>query len=352
MRRTTLRDQRGTAVTETMMLTWIVILFVAATLQLFRTNQAIYSSIVGAHLLMFEGAWKANCYQKQDKCIYNSDGHAQVIWRPQDMPEVLVPKVGMFQAYLPGELAAARVAWRRDAAHGRLQTHAHGSWRLLSHLPVQHRVRHVHGEQEARARGMAAVLATGNSRPADGRKRTMRDRGRLIAAIVAGIAAVVLTWFYISSREASLLQQSTPQNVVVATADIPGNSVIQPGTFEVRQVPAAFAQPRALPKEEDVEGRVAMVPDPQGHADPRDDAGRRGRERAGLRSARGTARGHRRGGQRHGRGRTRAPRQPRRRVGHVRLRPADGRQPGWRHHLRRRAHGDAPADAGHAGHRS
>ena len=92
----------------------------------------------------------------------------------------------------------------------------------------------------------------------------MRDRGRLIAAIVAGVAAVVLTWFYISSREASLLQQSAPQAVVVATADIPGNSVIQPGTFVVREVPAAFVQPRALASEEDVQGRVVLVPVPKG----------------------------------------------------------------------------------------
>ena len=49
------------------MLTWIIILFIAAALQLFRTNQAIYSSVVGAHLQMFEGAWKANCFQKQQQ---------------------------------------------------------------------------------------------------------------------------------------------------------------------------------------------------------------------------------------------------------------------------------------------
>jgi pilus assembly protein CpaB len=92
----------------------------------------------------------------------------------------------------------------------------------------------------------------------------MRERGRLFVAVAAGIVAVALMWFYISSREASLLLQSAPQTVVVATADIPGNSVMQPGTFEVRQVPSAFAQPRAVAREEDVEGRVVMVPVPKG----------------------------------------------------------------------------------------
>ena len=104
MRRPNLRDQRGTAVTETMLLTWIVILFIAAALQLFRTNQAIYSSVVSAHMQMFEGAWQHNCFDKKSKCVYNSDLHAQVRWHPTNMPEVLVPKVGLFSSYLPGEL--------------------------------------------------------------------------------------------------------------------------------------------------------------------------------------------------------------------------------------------------------
>ena len=99
-----LRDERGTAVTETLMLTWIIIVFVAASLQLFRVNQAIYSSITTAHWMMFEGAWAANCYDKKNKCIYNSDGHAQVKWSPEKMPEVLVARVGMFASRLPANL--------------------------------------------------------------------------------------------------------------------------------------------------------------------------------------------------------------------------------------------------------
>lgn len=103
-RRPSLASQRGTAVTETLMLTWIIIVFVAASLQLFRVNQAIYLSITTAHSLMFEGAWDANCYNRSNKCIYNSDGHAQVKWKPDKMPEVVVKAVGMFASRLPGPL--------------------------------------------------------------------------------------------------------------------------------------------------------------------------------------------------------------------------------------------------------
>ena len=88
----------------------------------------------------------------------------------------------------------------------------------------------------------------------------MRTKGRLVAAIVAGLAAVVLTWLYISIREASLLSQSEPQMVAVSKVDIPGNSVIEAGMFELKSVPSAFTQPRAMARPEDVQGRVATVP--------------------------------------------------------------------------------------------
>jgi pilus assembly protein CpaB len=88
----------------------------------------------------------------------------------------------------------------------------------------------------------------------------MRNKGRLVAAVAAGLAAVVLTWLYISTREASLLSQSEPQSVIVARVDIPGNSVIDAAMFELKSVPSAFAQPRAVAKPEDVQGRVATVP--------------------------------------------------------------------------------------------
>lgn len=98
------RDERGTAVTETLLLTWIIIVVVAASLQLFRVNQAIYSSITTAHMLMFEGALEANCFEQSDKCIFNSDGHAQVKWTPAKMPEILVERVGMFASRLTAPL--------------------------------------------------------------------------------------------------------------------------------------------------------------------------------------------------------------------------------------------------------
>jgi pilus assembly protein CpaB len=88
----------------------------------------------------------------------------------------------------------------------------------------------------------------------------MKNKGRLAGAVAAGLVAMVLAWLYINSRESSLLSQSAPQAVIVARADIPGNSVIDAGMFEVKSVPSAFAQPRVMAKPEDVQGRVATVP--------------------------------------------------------------------------------------------
>ena len=99
-----LRDERGTAVTETLMLTWILIVFVAASFQLFRVNQAIYLSITAAHTLMFDGAWDANCFNPDKGCLYNSDGHAQVKWDTIKIPEITVKAVGMFASQFTAPL--------------------------------------------------------------------------------------------------------------------------------------------------------------------------------------------------------------------------------------------------------
>lgn len=113
IRRRSIHSERGTAVTETLMLTWLIIVFVAAGLQLFRVNQAIYSSVTSAHMQMFNGAWKANCFNKRNQCIYNSDLHAQVRWHPTNMPEVNVPRVGMFRNRLPANMQLK--AWQGAA---------------------------------------------------------------------------------------------------------------------------------------------------------------------------------------------------------------------------------------------
>lgn len=86
------------------MLTFILVVFVAAAFQLSRVNQAIYSSIVSAHWQMFEGAWPHNCAKKSSNCIYNSDKWAQVKWEENKMPEIIVRPVGLFQSRLPATM--------------------------------------------------------------------------------------------------------------------------------------------------------------------------------------------------------------------------------------------------------
>lgn len=97
--------ERGQAATETMMLTWIVLLFFAAAYQIFMVNETLYRSMTTVHAKMFSLAFEHNCYEDEDRCRFNVDGHAQPIWREQDFPEVRIPTIQMFVRFgLPAKL--------------------------------------------------------------------------------------------------------------------------------------------------------------------------------------------------------------------------------------------------------
>lgn len=99
------RSERGQAATETMMLTWIVLLFFAAAYQVFMVNETLYRSMSTVHARMFALAFQHNCYEDEDRCRFNVDGHAQPIWREQDFPEVRIPTIQMFVRFgLPAKL--------------------------------------------------------------------------------------------------------------------------------------------------------------------------------------------------------------------------------------------------------
>lgn len=91
-----MRAERGQATTETILLTWIILMFFAAIYQTYLVNQTIYRSMTAAHALLFDVAFEHNCADDDSDCEYNSDEHAKVIWNPNDIPEVTVPVVRMF----------------------------------------------------------------------------------------------------------------------------------------------------------------------------------------------------------------------------------------------------------------
>lgn len=87
------RGERGQATTETMLLTWIIVIFVAAIYQLFWTNQTIYRSLTVVHAEMFRQAFATNSADEE----YNRNENVNVILNPYEIPEARVPVVGFFR---------------------------------------------------------------------------------------------------------------------------------------------------------------------------------------------------------------------------------------------------------------
>ena len=107
-----LHSERGTSVTETLLLTWLLLVFIAAALQIFIMNESLYRSLTATHAQMFIDGFKHNHWEYDagtwdNDCTgdivswntYNTDEHAKEIWRYQDFPEIRVPVLGMFQPW-------------------------------------------------------------------------------------------------------------------------------------------------------------------------------------------------------------------------------------------------------------
>jgi hypothetical protein len=100
------RSQRGQAVTETLMVSWILIVFIAAAHQVFLVNETIFRSITAVHQDLFTTAYKHNCASSREECTYDGgDLKAKSIWTPEAIPEIEITRVGMFRRYgMPGNL--------------------------------------------------------------------------------------------------------------------------------------------------------------------------------------------------------------------------------------------------------
>jgi hypothetical protein len=105
------RTETGTSVTETILLTWLLLVFFAAALQIFIMNESLFRSITATHAQMLKdgfshnhwqydgGTWESDCNPPEQASwnTYDTLLHAKEIWRYQDFPEIRVPVLGMFQ---------------------------------------------------------------------------------------------------------------------------------------------------------------------------------------------------------------------------------------------------------------
>jgi hypothetical protein len=90
------QSNRGQSVTETMLLTWLMLLFFAAALQIFIMNESLFRMLTTTHAQMFQNGFQHNGWKNGDRYTYNTDQNAQVIWRYRDFPEMRVQILRLF----------------------------------------------------------------------------------------------------------------------------------------------------------------------------------------------------------------------------------------------------------------
>jgi hypothetical protein len=100
--------QTGQAAIETILLSFVLITFVAAMFQIYLVNRTVFRSISTAHQQVFARAFARNrCTNASSDCKYSTDpgpdgatGIApRVIWSPTGLPEVRIPVVRIFGRY-------------------------------------------------------------------------------------------------------------------------------------------------------------------------------------------------------------------------------------------------------------
>ncbi len=92
----------------------------------------------------------------------------------------------------------------------------------------------------------------------------MRSKAALLLSLVLGVVAVVLLMSWARAREADLLQQSNMTAVLVATRDIPPNTILDQQLVQRIQVPQRYVQPKAIADMALIKGRVTSAAIPAG----------------------------------------------------------------------------------------
>lgn len=92
----------------------------------------------------------------------------------------------------------------------------------------------------------------------------MRSKAALLLSLVLGVVAVVLLFSWASGLRRELLQESNMVGVLVATRDIPPNTIIDENLVQRLEVPQKYVQPKVVTDFNLVRGRVASAPIPAG----------------------------------------------------------------------------------------
>lgn len=100
------RNEIGQATTELLLCAWVILLFMAAAIQLFKVDRAVFRSLTAAHATHFEEAFtRYNCAEQIEDCTYDGGAvRSRVEWDPRSMPSVAIPILGLFQPALGREV--------------------------------------------------------------------------------------------------------------------------------------------------------------------------------------------------------------------------------------------------------
>jgi hypothetical protein len=99
--RTRVPSARGQATTETILLSWLLILLFAAAYQIFLAHDQMSLALGAVHARVFQMAFDANQSDRDMDC----DGAANVLWEAPDIPEATIPTLSIFERFfaLKGE---------------------------------------------------------------------------------------------------------------------------------------------------------------------------------------------------------------------------------------------------------
>ena len=87
----------------------------------------------------------------------------------------------------------------------------------------------------------------------------MKDK-KVVFAVISGILAVILVFFYLTEKNRSIRQKSSLTEVVVAGKNIASGIRIEEDMIEIKKVPAEFIQPGALNSRKEVIGQLSLIP--------------------------------------------------------------------------------------------
>lgn len=79
-----------------MLVSWMLLIFIAAMWQLFIVNDTLFRSMTAAHAIIFKKAFDRSGQNSGWKTDYSRDA-AIVIWDKQNVPEAEIPVIKMFR---------------------------------------------------------------------------------------------------------------------------------------------------------------------------------------------------------------------------------------------------------------